>query len=189
MPAEQVGRRRDVGPAGQFPDGGGARAAAAERRRGRVEHGRAVDREPGRAGVAQQHPVARVQRQRVAEAETGVDRRGSRAVGGRAVEAFPVAPGRPAGRSQDAESGVGAGGTDVQQEFGRELGLRVGRGRGYPDVELGRQRPPTRLDEGHAAGREVGPDAPEVERHPGDAGHLVGGLPQGLQTADPDRLR
>jgi hypothetical protein len=174
VPAEQVARRRDVRPGGQFPGGGGAGAAARQRRRCRVEDGGAVDRQPGRARVAQQHPVADVQRQRVAEPQPGVDRRR-----------------RPArvGRSQDPQPGLGAGGADVQQELGRELWLRVGGARGDADVELGGERPAARFDQGHAAGRQVRGDAPEVQRHPGDAGDLVGGLAQRLQPADADRVR
>ncbi len=83
---------------------------------------------------------------------------------------------------------MGAGGADVQQQLGRELRLRIGGGRGDAHVELGRQRPPTGLDQRHAAGREIGRDASEVKRHPGHAVDLVGGLAQGLQAADPDRL-
>ena len=74
----------------------------------------------------------------------------------------------------------------MQQQLGRELRLRVGGAGGDADVELGGERPAVRLDQGHAAGRAVGRDAPEVERHPGDAGDLVGGLAQSLQATDAD---
>jgi hypothetical protein len=75
VPAEQVGRPRDVRPAAELADRGGASAPAGERRRERVEHGGAVDRQPRGTGVAEDHPVAGVQRQRVAQPQPGVDGR------------------------------------------------------------------------------------------------------------------
>ena len=76
VPAQQVRRRRRLGPRCQLPLRGRGGAVAAQPRRRNVEHRRAEHRPAGgavggRAGIAEQHPVADVQRQRVVQAQPG----------------------------------------------------------------------------------------------------------------------
>ena len=177
VPAQEVGRARNVWPRAQLADGCRGGPPAGERGRERVEDARAVDRKARRARITQDHPVAGVQRQRVMEPEAGVDR------GRRTAVVRRFADGR---RAERPHPGPGAGGADVQQQVGRKLRVRVVRRGNDPDVELAGERPAARLDESHAALGEIGGDTAQVERDPRDAGDGLGGLAQGLEAAHPD---
>jgi hypothetical protein len=164
VPAQQVGRRRGFRPRAKLAGRGGAGAPAGERRRERVEDGRTVDRQAGGTRVAQDQPVADVQRQRLLQPQAGVDR---------------VGP-------EQADPGLGARRPHVHEQVGRELRVRVVRRGCQANVELAGEGPAAWLDEGHAARGEVGGDAAQVERDPGDAADLVGGLAERLEAAHPD---
>ena len=111
----------DVRPGGEFPDGGRGRAPAAQRRRGRVEHGRAVDRDarprPGRG-------AARGRRRAAAAGRAAAG--GRRCWGVRLGIRRARAPAPRCGPSRCAGAAR------------RELGGQARRARGYPDVELAR---------------------------------------------------
>ena len=177
MPAQQVASLRYARPLGKLPRGRLAAAAAAQRRRRDVEHGRAEDQRDGarcaglsRARIAQQHPVPRVQRQRLTQRQPGEH---GRLAGRRELSPFS--------RAKNAQPGRNPGGTDMGQHLpGKPSGPGAGTALN-PHVHLAGQRPLASLDQCHAASRPVWRDAPQVECHAGGPGHFPGGLPEGLQ--------
>ena len=151
-----------VRPRGELGPGRGGRAAPGQRGRRDVEHRRPQDRHARAARVAEQDAVADVQWQRVAEHQPG-DRRSPR-------------------RAKGTNPGLRAGGADVQGHLGRQPHLG---GLREPDVHQLGQRPAACLDQGHAARREAGRDAAEVDRDARDAGDRRDRLVQRFQAPDP----
>ena len=133
---------------------------------------RAAVRDAGHTRVAQQHPVADVQRQRVAQAQPGD------------------------GAGQRPDPGHGPGRADVQGHGARQPHGQVGAGDRVVQVLWGAAEahvddvgggPAAALHDSHAAGQAVLAHAAQVERHPGHAGGGGRALAQRLDVADPHR--
>ena len=121
-------------------------------------------------GIAEQQPVADVQRQRVIQAQ----------------------PGDLA--AQHPDPGDGPRRADVHGELGRQpqcaRRLPVRRpGPRQPDVDHAGHRPLPGLDQRHAAAQLPRADAAQVQRHPGHAADLAGGRAKRLHAPDPQRAQ